>query len=307
MLTFDQLDTLRTIVRYGTFSRAAEEMFLTQPAVSQRVKHLEQALGVEMFTRGSSGRGFHLTDEGERVLRFANDVLGALSTLQTELQSKGKVRRETVSVASGPYIAKYVLPRLVAACRERYPHLHVRSVQTGVDDLNDIVRRGDADFAVHSEAYTDPTLRSVPLFRDRVVLVGAPQNSVLQVDALCAEKVAESPFVLSPTNTEPRQIAERWASTMGINLDVIIEGGSYDALKEAAVQGIGLSVLPETIVYEEVRDGRLLAVPMPGMPCDRQMCLEYDPNRQMSPAAEALLLVAQEGHWRAQVPIFNPC
>ena len=307
MLTFDQLDTLRTIVRYGTFSRAAEEMFLTQPAVSQRVKHLEQALGVEMFTRGSSGRGFNLTDEGERVLRFANDVLGALGTLQTELQSKGRIRRETVSIASGPYIAKYVLPRLVAACRERYPHLHVRSVQTSVDDLNDIVRRGDADFAVHSEAYTDPTLRSVPLFRDRIVLVGTPQHPALQAEGPCAETIASSAFVLSLPNSEPRQISERWAASLNVNLDVVIEGASYDALKEAAVQGIGLTVLPETIVYEEVRDGRLIACPLPGMPCDRQMCLEYDPNRQMSPAAEALLTVAQDGQWRAQVPVFAPC
>ncbi|MDZ7728110.1 MAG: substrate-binding domain-containing protein [Dehalococcoidia bacterium] len=114
-------------------------------------------------------------------------------------------------------------------------------------------------------------------------------------------------FILSPGNTEPRQIAERWASNMGVKLDVIVETTSYDALKEGAMQGLGLSVVPETIVHEDVQAGRLCVVRLAGLPCDRLICLVYNPQRKLSSAAEAMRHVVQDGHWREQMLIHNPC
>jgi LysR family transcriptional regulator, nitrogen assimilation regulatory protein len=307
MLTFDQLETLRTIVRCGTFSRAADEMFLTQPAVSQRIKHLEQALGAEVFIRGNSHRGFHLTEEGERVLRFANEVLGSLDVLQHDLQLRSKQQREIVRVASGPFIARYVLPKLMGACREHYADLHVRNVQCGVDELNEVVRRGDVDFSVNTEAFVDPSLKAVPMFRDKVVLVANVEHPFLREGPASPEVIRRYQFVLSPSNTEPRQIAERWAEQLGVTLDVMIETSSYDALKEAALQGLGLAVVPETIVHQEVNEGRLCAVTMAGLPCERTICLVYNPEREMNPAASALLSVVQDGRWLSYMPPHNPC
>ncbi len=307
MLTFDQLETLRTIVRYGTFSRAAEEMFLTQPAVSQRVKHLEQALGIEVFVRGNSQRGFQLTEAGERVLRFSNEVLGSLDALQYDLQHRADIERQTVTLASGHFISRYVLPRLMRACRDRYPQLHIRNIECSVDDLNEVVRRGDADFAVHTESFIDPSLASAPLFRDKVVLVANGEHPFLREDPTQPETVRKYQFVLSPPNSEPRQIAERWAAGMGVSLDVVMETSSYDALKEAAIHGLGLAIVPETIVHDEVTDGRLRLVSLPGLPCERLICLVYNPDRTLSPAAEGLLSVVRDGTWRTQMLMHNPC
>lgn len=297
MVTFEQLETLRTIVRYGTFRRAAEEMFLTNPAVSHRVKHLEQALGIELFLRCNSQRGLHLTEAGHRVLRFANEVIGTLGELQYDLQHRAAINRETVTIASRPLASRYVLPRLVMACRDLHPDLRVRNMQCGIEDLNEVVRRGDADFAVHTDSFVDPSLASAPLVRDRVVLVANAKHSFLREDRNEADAVKKYRFVLSPLNTETRQVAEQWASGLGVRLDVVMETSSYDALKEAAIQGVGLAILPETVVLDELADGRLHVASPAGLACDRVICLVHDPGRPLGRAAQVLLSVVREGLW----------
>lgn len=306
MLTFDQLETLRTIVNHGTFSRAADELFLTQPAVSQRVKHLEQALGVEVFARNGNGRGFTLTLEGERVLRFANEVLGSLHSLESELRLESEVRDHTISIACGPFIARYILPRVVAVARSRMPSLRVRNIQAGMHDLNEVVRRGDTEFAVHSHAYVDPALATVPFFQDQVVMVASPTHPVFREAAEPGpEDLARHQFLLSHTNTEPRQIAERWAARWGVKFDVVVETSSYDALKEGALAGLGLAVVPETMIRGEVERGELQVIKLDGLPCQRLICLVYNPELPMSSVATAFLEIVRDGTWTP--PLLNPC
>jgi DNA-binding transcriptional LysR family regulator len=298
MLTFEHLETLRAIAKARTFSRAAEELFLTQPAISQRVKQMEQAMGVRLFRRDSRRREVALTPAGERVLCFANSVLDSLKSLQDELHAERTTERRTVTITTGgPFITKYVLPHLLTHCRDQLPGIHVKVTQTGVDQLNDALRTGEADFAVQAGSHVDADLATVPLYRDRLLLVAAPDHPVLKEGIKYLTK-GPAAFVLPPSRTEAREIAERWAASLGITMDVVMESISFDALKEAVHVGLGLCVLSEIVARPELNRGELRVVPMPGLPAERQLCLTWDPARPMTHLAESVLEIVASGAWR---------
>jgi len=298
MLTFEHLETLRAIAKARTFSRAAEELFLTQPAISQRVRQMEQAMGVQMFRRDSRRREVALTPAGEKVLCFANTVLDSLKALQNELHVDRTAERQTVTITTGgPFIPKYVLPHLLTHCRDLLPGIHVKVTQTGVDQLNEALRAGEADFAVQAGSHVDADLAAVPLYRDRLLLVAAPGHPVLKEGIKCLTK-GPTAFVLPPARTEAREIAERWAASLGISMDVVMESISFDALKEAVQVGLGLSVLSEIVARPELGRGELRVVPMPGLPAERQLCLAWDPARPLTHLAESVLGIVVSGTWR---------
>jgi DNA-binding transcriptional LysR family regulator len=302
MLTFEHLETLRAIARARTFSRAADELFLTQPAISQRVKQMEQALGVRLFRRDSRRREVVLTPAGEKVLCFANKVLDSLKTLQENMAAERATERHTVTIATGgPFIARYVLPHLLTHCHHELAGIHLKLTQCPVDRLSHAVRTGEADFAVQAASRVDADLATVPLYRDRLILVAAPGHPVASqgIKYLAGGPAA---FVLPPPGTDARDIAERWAAAMGVKFDVVMESISFDALKEAVQLGLGLSILSEIVARLELSRGQLCAVPMPGLPAERELSFAWDPARPMTGMAESVLEIVSLGTWRKGIP-----
>lgn len=302
MLTLEHLETLRVITRARTFSEAAEELFLTQPAISQRVKQMESAFGVRVFHRDRHRREVVLTPAGERILAYANSVLDGLSNLQQELSALESLERNTITIATGgPFIAKHVLPHLLADCRERLPGLRVSVTQAAVSHLNDAVRSGEADFAVQSASQVGSDLAFVPFYADRLILVAAPSHPVvsLGIGALAGRAIS---FVLPPAGTEARRIAERWASSAGLQLDVVMESISFDTLIEAVQLGFGLSIVSEIVARAELNRGRLATAQVPGLPVERQLCFAWNPDRPMSSTARDVLEAASSGSWRRAFP-----
>lgn len=306
MLTFEQLQTFRAIVEARTFTRAAEDLLLTQPAISQRIRRLEQALGIEIFDRRTKGREFALTPMGERVLGFTDEVLSLLARLQHDIErDKISHDHETLSLACDPWPIKSLIPSVLAAFHDRYPNVRVHLVHGNPDQVNAMVVDGDADIGVQISLRVTPKLDAVPFWHDQMVLLAPAGHPVLTEPWRRATHVAESGFVLNAGGFA-RQVAEEWAASQGLNLDVVLESQSTDMVAEAVIRGLGLTVLPELRLTDDLREGRLSIVPVAGLPREFQVCLVTRAGRSISPAARALIEVAREGSWRAQMPGWRP-
>ena len=298
-LTFEQLQTFRTIVHAGTFTRAAQELYLSQPAISQRVKHLEQVLGTRLFDRDHTGRMPHLTPAGEVVLRFADEALALLEHLHAELVSNsGSDEVQTVTIACGPGVSTYLMPGLLSALWEQYPHVRPRVVGALPDKVSEAVQSGEAELGVAAASLIDPALQRALFIKDRLVLVAASDHPILHESPPRPQELALSPFILPSTNSEVRRATERWAESLGLRLNVVLEVASLHAIKEAVLQGIGIAVAPEFTMLEELRDGHLRVVPTTGFPQERHLFVIYDGSRPLSPAAQAVLEIVRAGTWR---------
>jgi DNA-binding transcriptional LysR family regulator len=303
MLTFEQLQTFRAIVAARTFTRAADEMLLTQPAISQRVKRLEQALGTDIFDRRNKGREFRLTPAGERVLRFADEVVALLEQLQREIQREHALtRQETVTIVASSAAGKSLLPTLLSAYHERYPHVRVHQIDSANEKINAIIAGDEADIGVQISDWISPKFITVPLLLDHLVLVAPPNHPALTEPWHRAATLRESSFVLTSAGSFLRLVADEWATSQGIRMEIVLESQSLNVVKEAVVSGFGLTILPELWAVDDLRDGRLSVVPVAGLPREFNVCLIADAGHKLSPAARGLLDLAREGSWRRRMP-----
>jgi DNA-binding transcriptional LysR family regulator len=271
MLTFDQLATLRTIAAAGSFSRAAEQLFLTQSALSQRVKHLEQSLGVELFDRRTKGLKLGLTAAGERVLRFAHEAHELYASLERDLHlDENAGVRETVTIASAVTVSQYVLPHVLSTFYHRCPDVRVRIVQCVGQEVEDRVLTGAADLGIRAGSTFPAGLRATHLTTDPVVMVARPGHPLLHTRRVDRAAISGYPIALPPVGTFLRDLLDRWMASVNLQLDVAVEAISPDAIKEAAIHGPGLAIAFGCTLTQELRDGTLRVVSVPSIACSRR-------------------------------------
>lgn len=277
-LTFDQLATFKAIVECGSFKGAAEKVLMTQPAISQRVKHMEAVLGVTLFDR-QRGTSARLTAFGERFLVFAEGVLDDLTAFQGELNRAGTpAAGGSVTVAAGPSYIKYRLLSAVQSFSGEHPQVDVRLQHSpSMDDVLSAVAQGDAQLGVYPATPPARDVQSFPLTREELVLVAPAGHPILDLDpAARVEALGTVPLALSSYTANSRQLLEAWALQHRATLRVSIEADNLDTLKEAALQKLALAFLPGFAVERELAEGLLRTVDAPGLPLQRRVWIVVD-------------------------------
>lgn len=283
-LTFDQLATFRAIVECGSFKGAAEKVLMTQPAISQRVKHMESVLGVTLFDR-QRGTSARLTAFGERFLAFADLVLGNLAELQGELDRAAMpAAGGSVTVAAGPSYIKYRLLAAVQSFGSEHPDVDVRLQHSpSMDDVLSSVARGDAHLGVYPATPPARDVQSFSLTREELVLVAPAGHTILDLPpAARVEALGTVPLALSSYTANSRQLLEAWALQHRATLRVTIEADNLDTLKEAALQKLALAFLPGFAVERELAEGQLETVSVPGLPLQRRVWIVVDASTRPS-------------------------
>jgi DNA-binding transcriptional LysR family regulator len=299
-LTFDQLRTFQAVATAGSLTRAAQMLFLTQPAVSQRLDRLERSLGVRLFDRGRHARELQLTAAGRRVLHFADGIAGSLRDLRGDLQDEDSVPVARRIVIAAPHTV--MLSALVSAFRARNPGVHVEIRLCDGHEVNDAVRSGEADLGVQISHWADERFRKVPILDDRLVLVRQCDQRVADEPAAALAQVMQTPFVLPPPTSYFRHATEEWAASLGIHVKVALESPSFGVIVRAVLHRFGVAVIPERMVYRQLHCGDLCTVPISGLPRSFQVCVTADGMRPPSTETRALLKLAQERAWRTGMP-----
>jgi DNA-binding transcriptional LysR family regulator len=307
VITLEQLDTMRAVVRAGSFTRAADALSLSQSAVSQRVKQLERAVGAPVFERGAHSARVHLTPVGELVFAFANRVADGLDALDRDIaRALACDDGDVLTLVCGTAHGRYLLPALLAAYRTRFPNVRVDIVHAYSDQLNDVLRVGRADIGIQALEFVDPDISQSPFFTDRVMLVGPAR---LDLPAAVDDRprwLAQQPVVLPKEGTYLRIEMDRWARLLGVELLPVLEVNSFDTIKEAVHSGLGFAALPEYVLVDLLNDGSLQQIEMPGMPWPLHMRLVTCATRPLSPATLGLIAVARDPAWRSCLPGRTP-
>lgn len=259
-MNFDQVRAFRLTAELGSFNQAAKEMFLTQPAISLQIRRLEQELGVQLFER--HGKRLKLSPAGTVFLKFAS----RLDTLSTEMKRElvsVVVKTQPIVVGAGSTYATHLLPSILAEFRQRAPHTPVHVVVVPSNQVNTRLLRGELDLGVMGEPPQSDVVVSVPITRERMLLVAPPNHPLIHSGEATPQEIASHPFVTLPTSLYSRERIHTWANQHGVSVQVAVEMNSFEGLREAARRGIGLALVPELVVAEDVRAGRLAVVNAP--------------------------------------------
>jgi LysR family transcriptional regulator, low CO2-responsive transcriptional regulator len=285
--TVHQLTVFRTVARYLSYTRAAEALYLSQPAVAQQVKTLEQMLGLQLFAR--SGRGIVLTPAGQEFLSHAERLLTLLAETKPVVHEIHTLKRGSVVIGASTSAGTYVVPPLLGAFHARYPQVHVtlmvahrHSIEEGL--LTHQIDLGVMGLIEQRERFVVELLRPYEL-----VVVAPPSHRLARRSALSLHDLQAETLLMRERGSVTRLATELHFAQAGVPIPASLELGNIEATKEGVVAELGIAVLPQDSVALELTSGDLVLLDVQGFPLQRQWYVVHVKGRRLSLAANALL------------------
>lgn len=287
----EQLTGALAVARLGSFTKAAQELGLSQPALSRQIMNLERHLGIRLFDR--IGRSVRLTAAGEELVARAGPLLEELSRVTVNLAASGGSAAGRVRLGASESVAVHVLPPILRSYLSGHKRVDLRLVCATTERLPEMVSGGEVDLAVTSVEYDPPALRVEPLWQEELVLV-LPMGHKARSRSIASYRGED--FILLAPSTITRRLLDRALAERGVELKVVLEHTSPEVIKAMVFAGLGLAILPEPTVRRETRRGELAAWPLGDLRVVRPIVAITDPRRQPWPAEVALLqALAQYG------------
>ena len=288
-LNFHQLRIFHMVARYSSFSRAAEAMEISQPAVSIQVQDLEKALGMSLLHRRT--RGLQLTEVGEIVHGYAQRIFSLASEMQEAIQDIRGLETGHLTLGASTTPGEYILPVAIGRFRKQYPGVRVElSISNTRTIINRIAGRElDMGMIGTGAAGIGDELEVSTYATDEIVLVTSSDHPLATRRKLSLAEVMEEGLVTREEGSATRKTAEECFEELGVAPKVAIELGSNQAVKLAAQSGVGVGVISRYGVGAEIKAGLLRVLEVEGWHCTRPLSVVYLKERRLSPAQRAFL------------------
>jgi DNA-binding transcriptional LysR family regulator len=291
LVSLHQLGVFRCVARHQSFSRAAEELRISQPAVSAHVRELERLYGIELFEQ--VGRRVRLTEAGRLLGEYADRLLALVEESARAVDELKGVERGHLAVGASTIPGTYFLPEALGHFKERHPGVETDLRIGDTHQMLGMVRRSDVELAVVGESREENGLRRQPYRSDELVLLVAPGHRWAREGLRDLAELAEEPFILREPGSSTRENAEALLWRLGIALRTRMEWESTEAIKKGVEAGLGVSILSAHAVELEAATGRLKIVHHPALACRRQFYIVSHADRRLSPAARAFAALLQ--------------
>jgi len=296
-ITFRQLRVFVEVARQGSVLRASEVLHLTPPAVSLQIKEIESQVGQRLFDRAN--RRITLSTAGEYFLVYARRLLGTLKEAEDAMARFARLEsgRLTIGMVSS---AKYFLPQLLARFHTEHPAVDVRLRLGNREQLVALMEANEVDLCVMGRAPVDFASRAEPFAMHPHVLVTAPTHRFAGAASVPAEALANEPFIVREPASGTRTAMQEYLDRYRLKPSFVMEMPSNEAIKQAVMAGMGVSLLSLHTIGLELQSG-LIAVPtVEGLPLMRRWNIVNRAAKQLSPSAEAFRYFVL-GHGEAQL------
>jgi DNA-binding transcriptional LysR family regulator len=285
-----QLETFLAVVQTGSFSGAAKVVHRTQPAVSQVVRKLEEALGEPLFDRSS--RDGRLTDAGKVLQEYALKMLNLRREARASLEELRQLQRGTLVLAANEFTSLYLL-RVLADFRRFSPMIKVEVQRALASGIASQVADHTVELGVLSFRPDNPLLQSIVVYRDELVFVVPPGHPVAGARSVSIRQLGAESFVahnvVSPYRLKVLEAFKRHKTPL--NMDV--EMPTLESIKRFVAAGNGVALVPRIAVEPELTRGELISIPVQELRLERKLRIVYRKGGQLSHAGKAFLNVAQ--------------
>ena len=256
-----QVEAFLTVAERRSVSAAAAVLYVTQPALTTRIKNLERELGVQLFVR--TGRGMRLTAEGRAFRPHAQRALQSLAAGRERLRELGEGRVGELLVGAAPAISTYVLPLVLRRFQAAFPNVHL-IVRTGhSEEVLELVLREQVQIGLVREL-PHPAVTSVPLYDDEIVLVVHPHHRFADERSIPVLELASERLVLFDRTSSYFVLTSTFFRDAGVVPRGVMELDNVDATKKMVEHGLGIAFLPYTAVREELATGALQEIAIDG-------------------------------------------
>src|SRR6266851_1230925 len=287
-----QLEFFIKVVEEGSFSKAAERVYRTQPAVSIAIRRLEEEIGAPVFERSQKAPA--LTELGELVYDYAKRILSLRDQTLDAVAELRSLQRGRVRIGANESTSLYLLPHLILAYRELHPNVRVEIFRHVSEHLPREVLDRNVDFAVMAFEPVDSDLDSFPVLRDELVLIMNPGHPLSKRDSVNVNELGNESFLAHNVKTGSRfKVMETFAQHH-TPLNITLELATVETIKRFVQLKIGLAFVPRMCVAEELERSTLATVPVPELSYFRTLWVTHRRNITLSHAAAAFLEVLRQ-------------
>lgn len=290
-LNFHHLQVFRAVAHRLSYSRAAEELLISQPAVSRYVHALERELGSRLL--GQAGNRVFLTDAGRLVLAYADRVAELTREIERALAELENLERGYLRIGAASTPGLYLLPPVVAEFRKRHPGIDVSLRLANSQQIEEEVLRGELDLGFVGARFL-PELQVRPYARDELVLVVPPDHEFVLRGEVEAAALTEVDLIVREQGSGTRRVLEAELSRVGVAPRRLIELSGCEAVKRAAMAGLGVAIVSSHSVGLELRCGELRRIPVVDLELTRELFVVTRKAARQSAAALAFLALARK-------------
>jgi DNA-binding transcriptional LysR family regulator len=300
-ITLRQLRIFTSVVEHRSFTRAAEALSLTQPAVTHQMQALARAAGQALLDPGI--RQPTLTAAGQALYERAGRILATVSDAQEALEDIAGVRAGRVRVVGDTTVGIYVLPDAVAAFHREHPGVAMSLDVVNRARVRDLLLTGGADIGIVGTLWGDDLLEAEPFLANSLMCFCAPSHPLTSREPLHPADLLDGPLLLRESGSGTRESAERILRGAGIEPVAAMEMASNGALKRAVAGGLGVTVLSTYAVRLELQLGLLRPLAVRGFPVQRMWHVTWARDRVLSPAAAAFRGFLHSPDWRSGLAV----
>jgi DNA-binding transcriptional LysR family regulator len=289
-----RLQVFHAVAKHLSFTRAAEALFMTQPAVTFQVKQLEEPWSTRLFDR-AQGK-ISLTPAGELALDYAERILALAAELDTRLKEMGGHTAGPLLIGASMTIGEYVLPQLIGAFKARFPDIVPTLFVGNSEAVQERVEERTLDLGFIESGSPLPSLQSDICCQDELQVVCAPSHPLAKEAFLLPLTLTEHPYISREPGSGTRLVVDRYLQEVGVapeSMNRVVELGSPEAIKGLVSTGMGFAIMSRVVAARELKLGELVQVPLKP-PLLRSFSAVYAKERFHSKLVAAFLAFAKE-------------
>ncbi|MBW1900612.1 MAG: LysR family transcriptional regulator [Deltaproteobacteria bacterium] len=286
-----QLEIFLKVVELGSFSKAADAVYLAQASVSERVATLEKMVGTKLLDR--LGRQIAPTRAGELLYKHALLLLDMKRTASLEMQDFLGLKKGSIHLGGSTIPGEYILPKVVKNFREKYPLMTVTLTISDSSEIENHVLEGSLELGIVGSKSVHRTLIRNDLWQDELVLAVPAQHRWAKKKEVSIKELSKEPFIMRELGSGTLKILDDYLRASGIkgieSLEITARFGTSTAVKEGIKTGLGVSILSARALNTELETGVLKALKVKGLSMSRKFYLIRDRRRTTSPLCQAMI------------------
>lgn len=294
-MNLKQLESFVQVSESGSFSKAAKELFLTQPTISAHISSLEKELNVRLFIRNT--KEVSLSDDGKDLYRYAKQITDLEKAIEERFYMDSDDGKHFITIAASTIPAQYLLPKVLMCYRERYPKEQIKIMETDSSEVVTQVVDHMVDVGFTGTVLEKKHCKYIPFYKDELAVItpDTPEYRILkEQNRDDIDWIKRKPLILREEGSGTRKEAEKQLKNAGISmedLDIVASIANQETIKKSVKQGMGITVLSRLAAEDE--DG-LLIFPIPGVDEGRDINLVYNKNYQMTRSADRFIRIVKE-------------
>jgi len=283
-ITIRQLTVLEAVARNLSYTKAAEELHLTQPAVSMQIKQIEESIGLPLFEQ--IGKKVYLTEAGREMHNYSRNIQQQLSEVETILENLKGLRRGRLNIAVAS-TANYFAPKLIAAFNELHDSITVNLDVTNRKGLLRHLEQNDSDLVIMGAPPKTMDLAAESFMDNPLVVIASPNHPLKDERNISIQTLTRETFIVREVGSGTRNATERFFAEHGAEMSASMNMSSNEAIKQAVQAGLGLGIVSMHTLEQELALNRLVVLDVESFPILRHWYIVHRKGKRLSPVASA--------------------